>query len=1423
MVRQTPLVYALLVAGMVSVWMAQAASSVEAAAPTTAEIQQVIRAFLNIHPDFASDPDWLSLARLVRVEPEMAAMGEGRIRVVAKTLWKLPPDQATDAVRGLEKLLAASLTEASTANRQYHGRPVADWVQESSITTGPTVTSRRLSEVSEVEIIAAVHDYVAALDRGKAWDQRGLQQLNRDLRLTGRGLGIERVTINGDGNLLLHWKLGIRAEGFWPKPSFRVQNAANRVRDDQVIEGDFGILADFSEKVNEKIKEFVEAQEAALRRLVVQGLTEHPFAGIAAPLIESLDQATIEVSIEVQPPAELAGILEGGAPRAAAPAGGQGLFIRTATGNQAANFSLHHLEYEKLARLPNGERPELERQAAEPAMLNAPVRRQDFSVDQQSFQGGTLAALAFSPDGRRLAAAGDVLRIWNLETGELEHTLRAGRPTEKATGFRDIVFSPDGKQLIAAMSGTSHRLWVYETGDYSEVKFTLDGHDEEVDRLGISDDGRYLATADIKGRVFLWDWATRRKVWGYQFSNPISRLLVSDFDVLAIDKTLDFARIPVELRFGGAPGVTDPLIELMLKSSYPGDQPKVFTNSVAISNSSDVFVIGGRSDRDGETRNYNWCAAFSSTGQIGQRSAPKRASVDHKFQILACALSSDSKLCASGDVTGLIQVWDSRTGDLKRVFQSVGKGNLSVAFGDSLNIWQFGRDRYRGQQWQYNHWSPLQLQFDFERRILTSIDEREPSHETVRDGRKLSYVLTPNHRLSLLENNQSLASVDLSSKAGWQLFGYGFHPVKALDQGYGVIVCSEDGGVMCLDPKTLRPRRSFVGHKSRVWNASVSRGAMEGKRLITSGTDGIIHVWNLERFTPTYNVAALVDDDLTVTHLYPGTSTAERLAIGDRIETIDGLSPIEWLDSEKAKRTPDGPVPIVITRQGESYKVSVELSEMGDLARPLVSAVISEDGKDWVVWTASGFYDCSPQASRWVGWVESGDGDRAARFIDGGQLRELKLRPDVVNLTLTLGDDQLALRQADANRNPNAPPPPAVAAVVPLAAQSVVVPSPPKVRMLQPPEGSVTSTAEETIEVRAVVTAPAGTRPEILFRVNEAEVRSKNIMLEGAPAPTLPPPPAGFEHFQVGQTVALRVGPNVIQVIARLPNVQTAEGMSFVTVERRLPVDHEANAVAKPTLHWCSIAVNDYEGTGLQSLQHAVNDVEKVAESLAKRKQAARFPYRDVKFHRLVDKQATKQDVGDLFDALINPNSPNVAKTGDTVGIHISAHGGIVAGTDGYMLVPHGGDPKRPRATCVLWSEFVELANSLGKQNVRLLLFVDTCRAGGLGAIESGPAKILASELSGVIYSASGAKQSALEYSEWQHGAFSLALREALEGQAVASVAWPAGLKADDDQDGVLDVRELETFVYKRVRSLTMDQQVPEHARPRMGVEPSLF
>jgi hypothetical protein len=104
-------------------------------------------------------------------------------------------------------------------------------------------------------------------------------------------------------------------------------------------------------------------------------------------------------------------------------------------------------------------------------------------------------ALAFSPDGSWLAAAGEdkLIRLWRTANGELLRTLDHGDSVSA------LAFHPDGG--ILASAGQDIRLWDTSTGGLLE---TLNGHQGTISALVFSHDGTLLASGGMDKMLKLW-------------------------------------------------------------------------------------------------------------------------------------------------------------------------------------------------------------------------------------------------------------------------------------------------------------------------------------------------------------------------------------------------------------------------------------------------------------------------------------------------------------------------------------------------------------------------------------------------------------------------------------------------------------------------------------------------------------------------------------------------------------------------------------------------------------------------------------------------------------------------------------------------------------------------------------------------------
>jgi WD40 repeat protein len=176
-------------------------------------------------------------------------------------------------------------------------------------------------------------------------------------------------------------------------------------------------------------------------------------------------------------------------------------------------------------------------------------------------------SIEFSPDGSRLAAAGSVssanqpcnlggqVYIWDLTGGTIPVS-----PSTKlmfdSLWINHINFSPDGRRLAAAGSVDGAIVWDLVT---AQAVFTLPASIGFVSDINFSPDGKYLVTGSGNKTVQVWDAQTGAEVLSYPMADVLGYrafftpgnmavVIASSGQTVRLDAFLDFDALVAEAR-----------------------------------------------------------------------------------------------------------------------------------------------------------------------------------------------------------------------------------------------------------------------------------------------------------------------------------------------------------------------------------------------------------------------------------------------------------------------------------------------------------------------------------------------------------------------------------------------------------------------------------------------------------------------------------------------------------------------------------------------------------------------------------------------------------------------------------------------------------------------------------------------------------
>jgi WD40 repeat protein len=466
----------------------------------------------------------------------------------------------------------------------------------------------------------------------------------------------------------------------------------------------------------------------------------------------------------------------------------------------------------------------------------------------QGSSGATLltaAALAFSPDGRRIAATGvgGLVRFWDAETGRVAHEIPAdGGP------FFCLAFGPDGRRIASAGRGT---ITIREVGT-GRVTRTIRAHGGPINSVAFSPDGRRIASGMStpnasagSPEVKIWDAETGRQLgvfrdaqWGYMnlaFS-PDGRQVGYVVHMSNTIRLLD--------------GTTGQEVTALTHPAAEG--------AIAVAFSPD----GGR------------IAAAYGSGLIlawdRGTGAVIRMYRGHAGAVLGVTFSPDGSRIASAGADGTVRLWEmdtdrelatfrGHTGPVYGVQFAPDRTRLAAAgYDETIRVWELATEGEALTLDGYRGWA-FRVQFGPDNRRLVSagveiirVNDAETGQPMgtigpIPGGCVFGLALSPEGRRVAVasENRNEIDTWDVED--GRRLLTFRGHAgrirgVAWAPDGRRIASASEDETVKIWDAASGQEIRTFRGHATGVFGVTFSP---DGGRLASISWDGTVKLWEV--------------------------------------------------------------------------------------------------------------------------------------------------------------------------------------------------------------------------------------------------------------------------------------------------------------------------------------------------------------------------------------------------------------------------------------------------------------------------------------------------------------------------------------------------------------------------------------------------
>lgn len=282
-----------------------------------------------------------------------------------------------------------------------------------------------------------------------------------------------------------------------------------------------------------------------------------------------------------------------------------------------------------------------------------------------------VSAVTFSPDGKMIAGARDrMVKLWQIDS-KLLRTKESQTLYGHSDAVWGVTFRSDSQMIASASNDNTVKLWQTD----GTLVQTLNGHKGSVSAVAFSHDDKTLASASDDGAVKLW------KLGGSSL-----KALSHDSPVYAVAFSPDRQRIITTSGHGMA--TLWNLDGTIIKTGKWHGGP---ITRVAFSRDGKIATAAG--DRSVKLWQPDGTELKYLEGHTGET---------NQTEVLGLSFSPDGKTIATGDVAGLVQLWDTNNGKLLKTLGNHKSVIRDVSFSPNGEIIASASDDGTVTLWQRN-------------------------------------------------------------------------------------------------------------------------------------------------------------------------------------------------------------------------------------------------------------------------------------------------------------------------------------------------------------------------------------------------------------------------------------------------------------------------------------------------------------------------------------------------------------------------------------------------------------------------------------------------------------------------------------------------------------------------------------------------